>query len=73
MHPEQSGPLKLSILGPRYDNDASEFVPQAFTTTDKFALPQVLVDGGNGLSPSYNIPPDVQQHQCEPQGRQIDL
>ncbi|HUI30289.1 MAG TPA: T9SS type A sorting domain-containing protein [Candidatus Acidoferrales bacterium] len=51
-------PVKVIHFGPRFDSDASEFVPQAFTTTDRFALPQVLVDGGSGLSPSYNIPPD---------------
>ncbi|MCL4511691.1 MAG: T9SS type A sorting domain-containing protein [Bacteroidetes bacterium] len=48
-------PFKVVHFGPRYDGDASEFVPLAFTTTDRFPLPQVTVDG----SPSYNIPPDV--------------
>lgn len=48
-------PYKVVHFGPRYDGDASEFVPEAFTTTDRFSLPQVIVDG----SPSYNNPPDV--------------
>ncbi len=48
-------PVKVVHFGPRYDGDASEFVPQSFTTTDKFSLPQVVVDG----SPTYNNPPDV--------------
>ncbi len=48
-------PYKVIHFGPRYDGDASEFVPQAFTTTDKFQLPSVIVDG----NPSYAIPPDV--------------
>ncbi|HEY9166545.1 MAG TPA: T9SS type A sorting domain-containing protein [Candidatus Kryptonia bacterium] len=47
-------PYKVVHFGPRPDGDASEFVPQALTTTDRFALPQVFVDG----NPSYNIPPD---------------
>jgi len=48
-------PFKVIHFGPRYDGDASEFVPLRFTTTDRFALPNVIVDG----NPSYNIPPDV--------------
>ncbi len=48
-------PYKVVHFGPRYNGDASEFVPQELTTTDRFALPQVFVDG----NPSYNIPPDV--------------
>ncbi|MCL5268177.1 MAG: T9SS type A sorting domain-containing protein [Bacteroidetes bacterium] len=48
-------PYKVVHFGPRPNGDASEFVPQEMTTTDRFALPQVLVDG----NPSYNIPPDV--------------
>ena len=45
---------KVVHFGPRPDGDVSEFVPQALVTTDRFALPQVVVDG----NPSYNIPPD---------------
>ncbi len=48
-------PYKVVHFGPRYNGDASEFVPQELTTTDRFALPQVVVDG----NPSYSIPPDV--------------
>ena len=48
-------PVKVIHFGPRYDGDASEFVPVAFTTTDRIARPQVVVDGNT----SYNIPPDV--------------
>ena len=48
-------PYKVVHFGPRYNGDASEFVPEELATTDRFALPQVLVDG----NPSYSIPPDV--------------
>ena len=50
-----SWPYKVIHFGPRYDGDASEFVPLGFTTTDRFSLPSVIVDG----NPSYNNPPDV--------------
>ncbi len=50
-----SWPYKVIHFGPRPDGDASEFVPQQFTSIGKFALPQVNVDG----NPSYNNPPDV--------------
>ncbi|HTP81194.1 MAG TPA: hypothetical protein VMM57_12425, partial [Bacteroidota bacterium] len=48
-------PVKVIHFGPRYDSDASEFVPAGFTTTDRIALPSVIVDGNT----SYNIVPDV--------------
>ncbi len=47
-------PYKVIHFGPRPDGDVTEFVPQEMTTTDRFSLPQVVVDG----NPSYNIPPD---------------
>lgn len=48
-------PVKVIHFGPRYDGDASEFIPVAFTTTDRIQRPQVIVDGNT----SINIPPDV--------------
>ena len=48
-------PVKVIHFGPRYDGDASEFVPLAFTTTDRLQLPQVVVDGNT----TYSNPPDV--------------
>jgi hypothetical protein len=48
-------PVKVVHFGPRFDGDASEFTPVAFTTTDKISPVQVIVDGNT----SYNNPPDV--------------
>ncbi len=50
-------PVKVIHFGPRYDGDASEFVPITFTTTDRLTRPQVVVDGNT----SVNIPPDIDQ------------
>ncbi len=47
-------PYKVVHVGPRVTG-VGEFFPLAFKTTDRFSLPQVLVDA----TPSYSIPPDV--------------